>query len=128
MQQGGTATPTVEEAAEAELLFLHQGQLQPVFLQGKSRLRSPESQLSDSQTISVVGTLPGWCAPDSGEQLAIPGDSGYRQGHVNQSLGSCGGLHSPQLRIRWETMNESEFQGTIAQQMKCTGAKHSLPA
>lgn len=37
-------------------------------------------------------------------------------------------LHNPQQRIRRETMNESEFQNIIAQQIiKCIGAKHSLP-
>lgn len=50
------------------------------------------------------------------------------ESHVNQFLGSRGGLHNPQLRIRRETMNESEFQSIIAQQIKCIGAKHSLPA
>lgn len=49
--------------------------------------------------------------------------------HVNPFLGSWGGLHNPEQRIRRETMNESEFQSIITQQIiKCIGAKHSLPA
>lgn len=82
-----------------------------------------------------AGNLPDWQAngctiqdPLTGPRLKTVAFIPQRPSHVNQLLGFCGGLHNPQPRIRRETMNESEFQSIMAQQIKCIGAKHSLPA